>query len=287
MGRPLTFEEAAKRLKQRVPHIKLERFTGTNSECDIYCSKHRTHDTYVSFTMVKGCRECGRDKWRVANPATTHKSYVALVKAGAGKRIRVVGEYVNANVKIEHHCNDCNTSLMVSPKSMLAHFGCRNCGYAKGAATGSKYREVKLGRRTVKVQGGESEALHFLVKTLNVDPKSVIVGSDGKIPGIHYTLDGVKRLYRPDFMLPKFNRLVEVKSTWYFGLTNKDFYTKLVAKAKACVAQGYGFRVIICNLVNSAPLLLPKNWYEMTHKQFQKFWISTYGLTLNGCVCRS
>lgn len=282
----LSFQEAASKVKASYPNLKLLTFSNTKGPATIFCRTHKVTRTYACYGTIRGCPDCAKEKWRVAHSPKTHSSYVRAVSKGTSHTIKVVGEYVNAHTKIEHLCARCGTTLLVQPRSMLTHFGCKNCSLASGEATGSQYREVKLGRRTVRVQGnGEVEALGFLTSVLKIKPTNILVGSEGSIPGIYYHLKGRERMYRPDFLLRKENRIVEVKSTWYFGLTRKDVYGSLVAKAKACISQGYDFRVLICNLYHRGPILLPKNWYTYTHKQFQRMWVDKYKLTLTGALC--
>lgn len=277
----VTTESYKKKLKKLKPTLEvLGIFINCRDpilhRCLIHDIEFEASETCI-ISGNKGCPECGRDKWRKAHPAKSQKQYIEEVKEGSKGKIKVIGKYINANTKIDHLCKDCNTIIQVKPRSMLTHFGCRNCGYAKGRATGSKYQKIKIGKRVVKVQGGgEKEVIKRLVDKFKVKPNNIIVGSSGKIPGVYYKYKNKRRLYRPDFLIQNKNRLVEVKSSWYFGLNNKFLYYMLVAKAQACIEQGYDFRVFIASLHYSDPILLPKKWYEMSYLQFKEFWKVKY-----------
>lgn len=54
---------------------------------------------------------------------------------------------------------------------------------------------------------------------------------------IKYIFEGEHHYYHPDIIIPKENRIIEVKSKYWF---NKE-YDKNMAKQTACVEQGYNF----------------------------------------------
>ena len=58
---------------------------------------------------------------------------------------------------------------------------------------------------------------------------------------VRYELDDKKRIYYPDFYLPKYNLICEVKSTYTY-----NYNTEMnEAKKKACIDSGYNFIFII------------------------------------------
>lgn len=54
---------------------------------------------------------------------------------------------------------------------------------------------------------------------------------------IKYDYDGIERNYTPDFYLPDFNLVVEIKSDWTFN----KWKDKNLAKEQACLQQGFDF----------------------------------------------
>ena len=62
-----------------------------------------------------------------------------------------------------------------------------------------------------------------------------------KIKSIQYKFDNSEKIYHPDFYLPKYNLIVEIKSDYTYQL-NLD---KNLAKQSACLEQGYNFLFII------------------------------------------
>ena len=56
-----------------------------------------------------------------------------------------------------------------------------------------------------------------------------------------YTLNDNQKIYYPDFYIPKYNLIIEIKSMYYYNL-----HTEMnLAKQKACIEQGYNFIFII------------------------------------------
>lgn len=93
---------------------------------------------------------------------------------------------------------------------------------------------------TVKVQGYEPIALKCLVDN-NYTFTDLQIGVKN-VPKIQYMLDKL-RFYYCDIYIPKENKIIEVKSTWTFYLD----HDKVIAKAKACVEQGYNYEFYIIN----------------------------------------
>ena len=68
-----------------------------------------------------------------------------------------------------------------------------------------------------------------------------IINSVDEVPIIDYTLEGVDRKYFPDIFIPKENKIIEVKCS----RTMEQDLQKNLAKAKACMDQGYEFELRI------------------------------------------
>ena len=64
--------------------------------------------------------------------------------------------------------------------------------------------------------------------------------------GIKYKFDDKEKVYYPDFYLPKYNLIVEIKSKYTY---NCDF-NKNISKQESCINMGYNFLFIIDNEFN-------------------------------------
>lgn len=60
-------------------------------------------------------------------------------------------------------------------------------------------------------------------------------------PTIKYDYDSKKRIYYPDFYLPKYNLIVEIKSSWTYNM-HLDINLK---KEKECIKKGFNFIFVI------------------------------------------
>lgn len=118
--------------------------------------------------------------------------------------------------------------------------------YAKSARSMLKYKSYSYpcGRETL-VQGYESFCLNDLIEE-GVDENEICNQVEFKndiqpMPSIWYSFGERKRRYFPDIYIPSQNKIIEVKSPWTF---KKDI-AKNIAKAQACIAQGYEFELRI------------------------------------------
>lgn len=135
--------------------------------------------------------------------------------------------------------------------------GCIKC-FPKGANRFYKYT-VKLGTRTVKVQGYEREALDYIQHEKRIKPESISVASEGHVPVIKYEFQKVLRHYYPDILIGK-STIVEVKSEHTLW---KD-WGKNVAKAKQVEALGFRFVMLVVQADRKtyAVAELPSQWYK-------------------------
>jgi hypothetical protein len=103
---------------------------------------------------------------------------------------------------------------------------------------------VKLGKRKVKVCGFEKDALTYMLQFFKA--KDIRITSDTDCPIISYDFEGKPKRYFPDLFLPKRNEIVEVKSIWTMGLKSDTptSWRMLQAKRRACLDQGYRFKVL-------------------------------------------
>ena len=130
----------------------------------------------------------------------------------------------------------------------------------KQRASMPKAKEVKLGNRVVRVQGYEPQALAMLLTKYT--PSQIYVESEGKVPSIRYTRkSGKTRIHYPDMYIPKENRLIEVKSTYWLYGTQDRWYLSC-AKARAAKEQGFLYNLML--VANGKYVKLPSKWWELT-----------------------
>jgi predicted nuclease of restriction endonuclease-like RecB superfamily len=60
-------------------------------------------------------------------------------------------------------------------------------------------------------------------------------------PKIEYYVDGIKRIYFPDFYISELNLIVEIKSSHLY----KKYKDSVIRKGEACIEAGFSFILII------------------------------------------
>jgi hypothetical protein len=108
--------------------------------------------------------------------------------------------------------------------------------YAKGEKTRNRgYYLILPSGAEVHCQGYEIYAIHELLKKYPENDIQLI-----NRPSIPYYINGVKKIYHPDIVLPKINKIIEVKSSWTYGI--EKFF---VERALGCKNAGYTLEVWI------------------------------------------
>lgn len=144
---------------------------------------------------------------------------------------------------------------------------CKVLASAKGMI---KFKPYMLGNDRILIQGYENNALDWLQQIAKINPKEIRAGSKrSDIPVIEYWFKGKTRKYFPDIYIPKMKRLVEVKSTYTVGLKTPLWFRKVRAKARACIEQGYDFKLLVFS-AKGVKLKTPKDWTGLTYKKFCK-----------------
>ncbi len=96
--------------------------------------------------------------------------------------------------------------------------------------------------RKIYCQGYEPQALQLLLNE-GLSEHDIIV-ERSLVPKIsYYDLNNNKKLYYPDFYIPKDNLIIEVKSNYTFNINKKIN----MIKRRACVIQGYKYKFMIIN----------------------------------------
>jgi hypothetical protein len=133
-------------------------------------------------------------------------------------------------------------------KTMMRRYGVEHALqnreiFEKNLKSAYNYKDYKLGRKTIKVQGFEPLALDYIINEKNIKPYEIVCGFNSAIPSISYEYRGTLRVYHPDIFIPHLNMLIEVKSDFTYQ------YAKRLNKIKraACKALGYRFVFLIMN----------------------------------------
>lgn len=87
------------------------------------------------------------------------------------------------------------------------------------------------------------QALDYILANKNVTSDDIVCGRGSSVPSIPYAHKGRKRVYRPDIFIPKFNRIIEMKSSYTF----KSQHQLNIVKARACTSAGYKFTLLVMN----------------------------------------
>jgi hypothetical protein len=135
--------------------------------------------------------------------------------------------------------------------------------------SGFKIRTVRIKGKTFRVRGYEPEAIRWLVKH-GCDPKLILTTAAEGVPSVPYIdADGTPRVYHPDFKVKLKNRwgLIEVKSTFTSGLVNdkRGTFSRVKAKAQACVVAGYRFKLLL--VLTDGRCCVIKDIQDKTRKQ--------------------
>lgn len=206
----------------------------------------------------------------------------AILLAKAYPHIEVL-KYGGAHALSLHRCTKCSTKFRVSQivtKNTVRRSGCPKCDYRSG---GPKLKTVEFGDRIVQVQGYENAALQYLEQHTNIKTAKLATCKAEGVPNIRYRYANKMRLYYPDFYYSPKNRLVEVKSI--FTLLSVD-YRKTKAKAKACMSQGYEFKLLVVEINKKTKEFafvykLPSNWLQMSRKDLLDFLCDEYPVKAN------
>ncbi len=251
------------------------RYVNSQSPVIVSCQVHGDWTTTPNNHLKgKGCSKCGDERSSKVQRKTVD-SFVReanSVHGGAYRYDRVV--YTTAR---QHVLITCPThgDFSQSPGSHLAGHGCPLCARLRLGTV----QEFRLYDRVFTIDSNaEAQALVYLVDEKGIDEMELVVRGDVGYFTVNYNLPTDKktrrkRKYYPDFFIPSLNRIIEVKSVATLGLidakcygTPDSLFHMTVAKARACVALGYNFTLVIFN-DQGARVHLPVNWYEYSLKE--------------------
>ena len=116
--------------------------------------------------------------------------------------------------------------------------------FDKNLLTAYNYKTYQLGKRKVRVQGFEPQALDYIRVEKGIKPSQIECGiGNSKVPSIIYKYKGSTKVYHPDIFIPHLNLLIEVKSEFTYQYSRKINRIK----RKAAIASGYRFIFLVMN----------------------------------------
>lgn len=267
-------------IKEAYPHFVIHKAGRIASQkVDYTCTICNTRQNRnISILRRAPCLGCGkisaREKLRLG-----HDEYVARVRKIYGPKIQVVGTYHDRLKRLRHKCMDCFKTWKSTPANILQNtVSCPSCVRMLRAGNfthkSALMKEYTLGKRLVRVQGYEPQALTYLTDVVGFRSKDIIVESEGGVPVVEYKTGKRHRRYFPDMFIKKDNAIIEVKSDYTLGMgksrRHRNCWNLNRLKAYACQAAGYQFSLMLIDAKGSY-LRLPDNWPSMKMEAVQAY----------------
>ncbi len=200
----------------------------------------------------------------------TTDSYIKELQA-VGSTMVPTEVYRGRNKKSLHICTVCDNEKLYLPNHLIRGHGCFFCAKDKGTMKVPR-KVLEVGGRTHSLQGFEVNAFNLMV-SYGALPENILSSVSHGKPTIRYRFKGRVRTYIPDFYHVSKDRIIEVKSTWTFGVLKKPRqggpFAQNVAKAKAAIEAGYKFKLLLLK-PDGERYTLPDNWYEMSKSQIRR-----------------
>ena len=207
------------------------------------------------------CRACASKKM-AKKRRSTHAQFMAAFKASKRTDLKILGKYTKSQEPIKVSCTTCKHVWDSQPNRILfSNSGCPECSKRNRML---RTKDVKIAGRKFCVQGYEPQVIEDLVAR-GCPVKAIHVFSGGKVPIIPYTFNGQDKEYWPDIRVGK--AIYEVKSDY----TLLAEFKKNVAKAKAVIATGRKFYLMVYLPEEDRVLRLPKDWYKMKEDEVRKY----------------
>ena len=252
-----------KKLEKKFDGIKCVTFTSNHRNGKFSCDCGHSWETkpYELLKLKHGCPSCAG----VAQAEAMRYS-MATIKSKLAERnpsVRVLStKRKDSSARITVSCTTCSYEWSAHFGNLLnGKTGCPSCAKRKSKNFSSK--QVSLAGRSVSVQGYEDVAIRFLVEKKGFAESKIHVFSEGKVEPIEYEFKGRMKEYWPDIRVGK--TLIEVKSI--FTLT--DDWEKNVAKAKACLKQGFRFKLLLVS--KGKVYVLPEEWIKWKAEKAEAF----------------
>lgn len=215
-----------------------------------------------NFLAGRTCPACESAKFQSRpEPKDVAKKLETLL--GKGYKVLSCGA-MKDSAKIKHmHCGNVFDKVAARLiNDSTAEVPCPFC--RKGI--GKKYQYQKNGKRFL-LQGTERSTLDEICRIWKLSGPDVLHGQQ-QVPKIAYRMQGRDHLYYPDFYVPTLNLIIESKDKNSLGLGTwflPDVYERNCAKAKAVIASGFHFKMVVFNA--GKRLILPRNWFTLTRAQ--------------------
>jgi hypothetical protein len=163
---------------------------------------------------------------------------------------------------------DCGYTWHTRPANVLhCGSGCPACACDRRAKNAFIQKTVKLGTRTVRVQGFEPFAIAWLLSH-GCNPEQLrVTASEGK-PTFRYTMRGKSHLYVPDLYHAGKNTVIEVKSS-YTLLKNRITFERNCIKARQVIEDGYKFSLLVMDAYGNR-VDIPKRWYVSQYDKLKE-----------------
>jgi hypothetical protein len=200
----------------------LSKYENMNKKVSVKCLVCDTEwSTFAGNLKLHGCPTCAVSKIRetmLSRYGVEHSSQLASVKLK--RKTTMLSRY-----GVDH---------ALQSKEL----------FDKNLKTAYKYKTYHLGKRKVKVQGYEPQALDYIRSEKGIKPSQIECGiGNSKIPSITYNYKGNTKVYHPDIFIPHLNLIVEVKSEFTYQYSRKINRIK----RKAAIASGYRFVFLVMN----------------------------------------
>jgi hypothetical protein len=105
--------------------------------------------------------------------------------------------------------------------------------------------------RTIQMRGYEHLACDALLESFEErDIVCDMADPDRSMPIVPYVLDDRIHHYRPDFYIKSVNKIIEVKSTYFYSGINETVFRQNKQKERAVLALGYKFEWYIYEAKN-------------------------------------
>lgn len=223
------------------------------------------------WTRIKGtfscltCKHLKHSSWRIKS----YDDFLNQLHELHGNKFEIIDGYKTAS-SVKLRCTKCGT--VKSGNNGKWRFGCAVCFFdTRSSSFGYKRKSIEInGVLFEGLQGYEPIALKYM-QSKGVDLNKLRIYACEEKPTFRYKLGRTVRTYIPDFFLPS-NLVIEVKSIYTLGLTGdsdaKQRFKQNVLKAKACLHQGYKFKLLVFK-VNGSLIKLPKDWYNYSRSELR------------------
>lgn len=271
--RKLSQREYSRRLQKVRPTVEaVGKYVNAVTRITHRCLKHGLEWDAAPMTMMQpgiSCRRCLTLKQRKTHAGGGRPAFEKQL-AAAHPNIRLIGKYRAQKSKTTFFCLSHDVQWEALPNNVLrSKYACPICHADEVIRSNYKGKTYRLGDREVVVQGYEPLALDYIL-SLGYSASDIAVSSEKEVPVILWGSNRKTRRHYPDIFIKSRMLIVEVKSTYTFGMLGcENFYRTNRAKTIAAKAQGYRYMMLVLD-DEGRRIQLPKRWWRLSHKQFMK-----------------